>query len=163
MASCASGFMDSSAKQKVTLGGVDFSYSRRRSYQRCMYVCGGLTGLHTSGEWSTWSPGRFPIPEADEDFEPAFQRALGPYSRWPRIEGGHYHFLIDAKVRTTCAHCQFICCPDKKERKRRYEMLTRSGVVVQRSKGTLEAVSPEEAKERLSNMPVERKRLYETI
>jgi hypothetical protein len=116
-----------------------------------------------SGKWSTWSPGRFPIPEADEEFEPAFQKALGPYSMWPKIEGGHYHFLIDAKVRTTCAHCQFICCPDKTERKKRYKMLTQSGVVVQRSNGKLEAVSPEEAIEILSNMPEERRRLYEDI
>jgi epoxyqueuosine reductase QueG len=171
MASCASGFMDKSEKQIVTIEGIDFSYSMRldfsysmrRNYERCMYVCGGLTGLHASGKWSTWSPGRFPIPEADEDFEPAFQKALEPYSKWPRIEGGHYHFLIDAKVRTTCAHCQFICCPDKTERKKRYEMLTRSGVVVQRSNGTLEAVSPQEAIEILSHMPDETRRLYEDI
>jgi hypothetical protein len=42
-------------------------------------------------------------------------------------------------------------------------MLTHSGVVVQRSNGTLEAVSPEKAKERLSKMPVERRKLYEDI
>jgi hypothetical protein len=73
--------MDKSEKQIVTIEGIDFSYSMRRNYERCMYVCGGLTGLHASGKWSTWSPGRFPIPEADEDFEPAFQKALEPYSR----------------------------------------------------------------------------------
>jgi epoxyqueuosine reductase QueG len=153
--------MDKSEKQHITLGGVDFSYSKRRSYQRCAYVCGGLTGLHSSGKWSTWSPGRFPIPEADDDFGPAFQKALASYRMWPKIEGGHYYFLIDAKIRTTCAHCQFICCPDKKERKRRFKMLTQSGVVVQNSNGALEAVSPEEAKERLSNMSHEIRMLYE--
>jgi hypothetical protein len=82
---------------------------------------------------------------------------------WPKIEGGHYHFLIDAKIRTTCAHCQFICCPDKKERKRRFEMLSQSGVVVQNSNGTLEAVSPDEAKKRLSSMPSEKRKLYEEL
>jgi epoxyqueuosine reductase len=53
-----------------------------------MYVCGGLTGLHVSGKWSTWSLGRFTIKESFYDSEPAFQRVLGPYSRWPKIEGG---------------------------------------------------------------------------
>jgi len=163
MASCASGFMEKSEKVHVTLGGVEFSYSKRRNYMRCGYVCGGLTGLHKSGKWSTWSPGRFPIPEADEDFEPAFQKALPYYLKWPKIEGGHYHFLINEKIRTTCAHCQFICSPDEEERKRRYEMLTKSGVVVQNSNGDLEAVSPDEAKERLSNMAPEIRELYEEV
>jgi hypothetical protein len=42
-------------------------------------------------------------------------------------------------------------------------MLTRSGVVLQRSNGTLEAVSPQEAIEILSHMPDETRRLYEDI
>ena len=128
-----------------------------------MYVCGGLTGLHNSGKWSTWSPGRFPIPAADEDFEQAFQNALPAYLQWPKIEGGHYHFLIDAKVRTTCAHCQFICCPDKKERQKRYEMLQQSGVVVQNPNGTLQAVPPDEAKKQMDNLPPEKRALYEEV
>ncbi|MDY6843526.1 MAG: hypothetical protein SVW57_05480 [Thermodesulfobacteriota bacterium] len=49
MASCASGFMDMDEKISVVLGGVEFVYSKRRSYRRCGYVCGGLTGLHPSG------------------------------------------------------------------------------------------------------------------
>ena len=163
MASCASGFMEKSEKAHVTLGGVEFSYSKRRNYMRCGYVCGGLTGLHKSGKWSTWSPGRFPIPEADDDFEPAFQKALPSYLKWPKIEGGHYHFLINEKIRTTCAHCQFICSPNKEERKQRYEMLTKSGVVVQNSNGALEAVPPDEAKERLSNTAPEIRQLYEEV
>jgi hypothetical protein len=27
----------------VTIGGMDFSYSRRRTYRRCDLVCGGFT------------------------------------------------------------------------------------------------------------------------
>lgn len=161
MASCASGFMDSSEKQVVTLGGVEFSYSKRKNYPRCGYVCGGFTGLHSSGKWSTWSPGRFMIPEADEDFLHAYQKARIQYMKWPKIEGGQYYFLADAKIRTTCAHCQFICSPDKKERERRFDMLIHSGVVIQNPDGTLEAVSVEEAKERISKMPDETRNLYE--
>jgi len=162
MASCASGFMDKNEKTHVTMGGVDFSYAKRRSYMRCAYVCGGLTGLHQSGKWSTWSPGRFPIPEKDGEFMSAFQKASEAYSKWPKIEGGHYHFLLDARIRTTCAHCQFICCPDKNERKQRFEFLTKSGVVMQTPEGPLEAVSPQEAIKRIEAMAPETRALYET-
>jgi epoxyqueuosine reductase len=163
VASCASGFMDPSERDRVTLGGVEFSFSKRRSYDRCVYVCGGFTGLHKSGKWSTWSPGRFPIPEDDEEFAPAVQKAFKPYSQWPKIEGGHYHCLINAKIRTTCAHCQFICHPDRKERDRRYKLLLEGGVVVQTPEGPLEAVPPEEARKRLDEMNFETRALYEVV
>ena len=163
MAACSSGFMDKNEKTRVTMGGVDFSYAKRRAYMRCGYVCGGLTGLHKSGKWSTWSPGRFPIPEKDEDIMAAFIKANEPYNQWPPIEGGHYHFLIDAKIRTTCAHCQFICSPDKEERRQRYELLTQSGVVMQTPEGPLKAVSPDEAKRRFEAMAPERRALYEEV
>jgi hypothetical protein len=40
-------------------------------------------------------------------------------------------------------------------------MLTQSGVIVQRPDGSCEAVSPEEAKERLGKMPHEQRTMYE--
>jgi epoxyqueuosine reductase QueG len=163
MAGCASGFMDGEEKTTVTLGGVEFSYAKRRAYYRCGYVCGGLTGLHPSGKWSTWSPGRFPIPEKDEEFFPAVAKVSPLYAQWPKIEGGHYHVLLDSKIRTTCANCQFICAPDKEERKRRYRMLTEAGVVVQRPDGALEAVSPDEAEKRLAEMSPGTRALYEDV
>lgn len=63
LSSCASGLMSKKEKATVTLGGMEFSYSKRLSYSRCDYVCGGFAGLHPSGKWSTWSPARFPIPK----------------------------------------------------------------------------------------------------
>ena len=71
MASCQSGLMDPEEEETIALGGAEFTYSKRRNYNRCGFVCGGFTGLHPSGKWSTWSPGRFPIPVNDEDFGPA--------------------------------------------------------------------------------------------
>ncbi len=65
MASCCSGMMSRDELTTVSLGGVEFCYSRRLDYLRCEFVCGGFTGLHPSGRWSTWSPGRFRIPESD--------------------------------------------------------------------------------------------------
>jgi hypothetical protein len=85
------------------------------------------------------------------------------YAQWPKIEGGHYHVLLDSKIRTTCANCQFICAPDKEERTRRYRMLAEAGVVVQRPDGSLEALPPEEANKRLAEMDPETRALYEEI
>ncbi len=160
LASCASGFMHPTEKTTVTLGGKKFSYSKRGHYMRCGYVCAGYTGLHPSGKWSTWSPGRLPIPEKDDQIPEAVMKAAPLYSQWPKIEGGFYHVLMDAKLRTTCANCEFICTSDKETRKKRHKMLTESGVVVQREDGTLEACSPEEAKKRLEEMGKEKRALY---
>ena len=87
--------------------------------------------------------------------------SIDAYNRRPEGPGGHYHSLMESKLYNTCANCQLICVPDKQERKRRYKLLTRSGVVVQKPDGTLEAVTPDEARERLSRMPDEVRALYE--
>ena len=164
MASCASGYMSSEDITTVRLGGHEFSYSKRRHHNRCDYVCGGFTGLHRSGQWSTWSPGRFPIPDKDEDFLPAIVQTAPAYKRRPRTEAGFFHFLMPGnRINFTCNHCSLVCHPDKDTRKRRYKMLTQSGVVVQNSDGSLEAVPPEEANHRLATMPPERRELYEKI
>ncbi len=162
MASCASGYMSSEEITKVHMGGYEFSYSKRRHHNRCDYVCGGFTGLHQSGQWSTWSSGRFPIPDSDEDFLPAMIEAAPAYKARPRPEGGFFHFLMPGnKINFTCNNCSLVCHPDKETRKRRYRMLTESGVVVQNADGTLEAVPPEEAIQRLAAMPPARRAFYE--
>jgi epoxyqueuosine reductase len=63
----------------------------------------------------------------------------------------------------TCGNCQLVCHPDKEGRKRRYQMLRESGVVIQNEDGSLEAVSPDEAKQRMDGLPQERRALYETF
>ena len=60
-------------------------------------------------------------------------------------------------------HCTLVCHPDKKIRKRRLKMLIQSGVVVQRPDGSCEAVSPDEAKKWLKEMPHEQRALYEKV
>ena len=61
----------------------------------------------------------------------------------------------------TCGNCQLICHPEESERKRRYKMLTESGVVLQDPDGTLRAVSPAIAEKHLSEMLEERRAMYE--
>jgi epoxyqueuosine reductase QueG len=166
MASCASGLMHPKEKTEIKLGGVEFEYSRRRSYLRCEYVCGGFTGLHPSGKWSTWSPGRFPIPEDDADFGPALVASRDAYHKRPQMEGGYFHSLMSlmhGKIYQSCGNCQLVCHPDREERKRRYKMLTESGVVVQHPDGTLRAMPPEEATAFLTGMEPEARALYEKV
>jgi epoxyqueuosine reductase QueG len=161
MAACASGLMIQNEKITVNLGGQEFSYAARKTYIRCQYVCGGYAGLHPSGRWSTWSPSRFAIPENDEDFLPQLMCSAGPYAARPQGPGGRYHSMMDSKLYTTCGNCQIVCVPDKDERLQRYKLLRESGVVVQKPDGTLEAVTPEQARCRLDNMPPDVRALYE--
>lgn len=160
---CASRMMNPDNKTTVTMGGKTFSYSSRNNYMRCQYVCGGFTGIHPSGKWSTWSPGRFAIPDNDQEMFPVFLASIDAYNKRPEAPGGHYHSLMDSKLYNTCANCMLFCVPDKKERARRYQLLINGGVVIQNPDGTLEAVSPEMAKVRLSEMSPEMRSLYEGI
>jgi epoxyqueuosine reductase QueG len=161
-ASCASGYINGRERVSVTLGGLEFSYTHKRHHSRCDYVCGGFTGLHNSGKWSTWSPARFPIPEEDEAFTPALINAIGPYLKRPKPDMAVFNVIMPGdKVELTCGNCQLICHPDKEVRKARYKMLTQSGVVVQHPDGTREAVSAEKAKAHLEKMDAETRALYE--
>jgi epoxyqueuosine reductase len=160
-AACASGLIDSEKRATITLGSYTFSYAARRAYTRCQYVCGGYTGLHPSGKWSTWSPGRFPLPDEDGAYLNLLIASTVPYAKRPEGPGGRYHSMMDAKLYTTCGNCQIVCVPDKEERKRRYKLLAEGGVIVQNTDGTLEALSPQEAQVRIKAMAEEQRALYE--
>ena len=163
MASCVAGFMSRREKTSLSLGGLEVTYSKRRNYGRCDLVCSGYTGLHSSGKWSTWSPGRFAIPTSDEELRPAYEQMRIAHSKWPASEGGRYFFFVDEKLRVSCANCQLVCCPDKNERKKRYKMLTEAGVVIQNSDGSRIAVSQKKANKIFASMSTARKALYENI
>ena len=161
LASCAAKFMDFKSETHVKLGDAEYTYSGRRNLSRCDLVCSGYTGLSPNGRWSTWSPGRFEIPKNDEDLAAAYERITAAYAKWPTTAGGRLFFYSDDRLRVSCAHCQLICAADLEERKRRYQMLRESGVIVQGEDGSLEAMSPEEAKRRLAKMPAKKRTLYE--
>lgn len=162
IAMCAAGLMHKTEKTTVTMGGIDFTYSKRLHHTRCDYVCGGFTGLSKSGKWSTWSPGRLPIPEKDEDFMVALMKAVPKYVKRPHPGGGFHHFLLPGhRAIPTCGQCQLVCVADKEERKNRYDMVVEGGVVVQNPDGSLEAVAPDEAEKRLDAMSPETRALYE--
>jgi epoxyqueuosine reductase QueG len=159
---CASGYIHGEEMASVTMGGMDFSYSRKMHHSRCDYVCGGFAGLHRSGKWSTWSPARFNIPDKDEEFYPALINAVGPFLKRKRPALTVFNVLMPGdRVELTCGNCQLICHPDKEIRKKRYQLLIQSGVIVETAGGCREAVTPEEAKKRLAAMDPEIRALYE--
>jgi epoxyqueuosine reductase len=160
LASCASGFMHDTEKETVTLGGIQYTYSKRRSPLRCQFVCGGFSGLHQSGKWSSWSPGRRAVPPSDENISADLLPGFKAYYKWPEIDGGQYHVMMKKKLLMTCGNCQLVCVPDKNERIKRHRLLTSSGVVVQLEDGRLIAVSRTEAEKYLADMPAERRALY---
>ena len=102
------------------MGGLEFSYSKRKNYLRCEFVCGGMTGLHPSKKWSTWSPGRFFIPEDDGAFREAMIKGIKAYDRRPRMEGGFPHILMRSNLYLTCGNCQLLCWPNPADRKENY-------------------------------------------
>ncbi|MCP4210778.1 MAG: epoxyqueuosine reductase [Halieaceae bacterium] len=168
-ASCPSGFFRNGRKDQVTiaLGGIGFTYTKRRSYDRCSYVCSGHTGLHQSGRWSTWSPARFPIPKEDEDLAQHRSEASEAWLERPEPPGGGLQSPITygktkRDIPLTCGNCMHVCHPDKEERKRRMKLLQNGGVIIQHEDGSLQSVSPEEAKEHIAAMNPERRALYET-
>ena len=161
-ASCASALMDKDEMETVMMGDYEFSYSKRRTYDRCNLVCGGFTGLAESGRWSTWSPGRFPSPAEEDEFRTAVMEGVQAWMQRPEIPGGTHNPLLPLKkLNMTCGNCSLVCHPDRDVRKRRYKLLTSSGVVVQHADGTLEAMTPEGAQAHLAAMPAERRALYE--
>lgn len=162
-AACASGLMSARELARVSLGGREHTYAKRLNYMRCEFVCGGFTGLHPSGKWSTWSPARFEVPKRDEDFRPALIRAAKLFHQRPPLDGGRYNHMVRARLGLTCGNCMLVCHPEKKVRARRYKLLTASGVLVQAPDGKLAAVSPREARARLEAMEPERRALYENI
>ncbi len=168
VAACPSGFLGEAKKQRVsvTMGGLEFSYGERTSYERCSYVCGGFTGLHPSGRWSTWSPGRFPIHKKDEDLKPATAWAYDSWAERPYLPGHTLQApLIYASkgkdVQLTCGTCMLVCTPDDEERARRLKTLQQSGVAIQHPDGTVEAMSPQQAQHYLGGLDDQTRALYE--
>jgi epoxyqueuosine reductase len=159
LAACCSGMMDPEEETEVSLGGGKFAYAKRRNYLRCEFVCGGITGLHPSRKWSTWSPGRYFIPEDDGAFREAMIRGIKAYDRRPKMAGGFPHILMRSNLYLTCGNCQLLCWPNPEDRKENYRILTSTGVVIQRPDGSLSRVSAEEGEADVQGGEEERKKL----
>jgi len=165
---CPSRFFDAKEKEEVIIGGKKFSYSKRHSKYRCQLVCGGFTGLHPSGKWSTWSPGRFEIPPGDDENEliKVLATAVYKYNEWPEswngpAAGGYYNMILkDRKIRLTCGICQKICVGNKEKTRENYQTLINSGCVLQQPTGDLISLPPDEAKRVFDEFPRKHRKLY---
>lgn len=164
VSSCPSGMVDKKKDAGVTLGGVTFTFGARKDYTLCHIVCGGFTGLHKSGKWSSWSPGRYSIPEDAEELMKTFYRSIGNYGKWPKRPqaGGYKDPKLDGQtIRLTCGQCQIVCWGNKQDNRENYRLLTSSGCVIQREDGAMQVLPPDEAKAAFENMKPEHRELYE--
>lgn len=163
VAACPSKMFDAKETTEVTIGGEKFSYSRRNDKMRCNFVCGGFCGLHPSGKWSTWSPGRFKMPEVESKFMLATATAIYKYTKWPerKPSGGFENPLLPGvNLRMTCGMCQKICWGDKDENRKNYDLLINSGCVLQKPDGGIVILPPDEAQKMFDEFPRKHKKLY---
>jgi epoxyqueuosine reductase QueG len=162
---CAFNMFNDKDETVVNIGGETFSYSKRGEIMRCFAVCGGANGLHRSGKFSTWSPGRYEYPETPEELSRACSIAMASQRKRPPYKDcseGYEPASYDGKYRIqlTCANCNYVCAGNAKDTALRYKTLVNSGCVIQREDGTLEVHPPEKAKEILESMPIKHQRLY---
>ncbi len=164
-ASCAGGMFSKKEETSVTLDGNTYTFAARNALVICDFVCGGFTGLASSGKWSTWSPGRYRIPEEKADIYNEFFRAYTNYLKWPeRGDGaaGYYNPAIpEKKVYLTCGTCQIICWGNTEDTRENHRLLTSSGCVLQRADGNLEVFPAEQAVEEFAGLEPEFRALYE--
>lgn len=167
-------------KVEVTLGGHTFSYSKRINKLRCVLVCGGFNGLHKSGKFSTYSPGRYEYPENAEEVSRVLSAAMAGKLKRPLIKDNSQGYvpssfsgsysdrssLVNEEtnkktiVQLTCGNCQLICAGNPKETAARYKTLVNSGCIVQREDGSVEAFPPVKAKEEFEKLPLRNQRFY---
>jgi epoxyqueuosine reductase QueG len=158
---CVAQMFDKKEAESIDLGGVEFHHAHRRNLMRCNISCGGFAGLSSSGKWSTWSPGRFEIPEDEEGLQNQMMRAAMKYRQRPVMPGGYEHIAIQgAKEYMTCGNCQIICWGDKKETAKNVKLLMNSGCVLQKPNGDLFVLPADEAKAAFEKMDPDHKRLY---
>ena len=168
VAACPSKFTDANEKTTIIIGAEEFTYGKKNDKNRCNYVCGGFSGLHRSKKWSTWSPGRLPMPEKDEKFQKLIFKAVMNYVKWPKrrengveVASGNYNPLIpDIKIYQTCGNCQKICAGSKEENRKNYDLLVNSGCVIQKPDGDIIVLPSDKAQEMFDGFPVKHQKKY---
>jgi epoxyqueuosine reductase QueG len=160
VSACATDMFDRHKEDSVTLGGKEFKYSHRKEILRCNICCGGITGLSTSGKWSTWSPGRFDLPWKQEKLVEVAINAAMAYAKRPTVPGGFINIVDNQRTYMTCGNCQIVCWGNKKETAANVKLLHNSGCVIQYPDGQIQVYPPEEAAEKFQQLPPEHQALY---
>lgn len=164
---CTSSLIHDKEETAISIGGETFTYAKRRTYTRCQYVCGGFTGLNKKGakHWSTWSPGRFDVPDDDRKIMTVWFRAMKKYKKWPErtdygIEGYENIALPGYNLHLTCGLCQNVCFGDPKETAENFRILSNSGCVIQKPNGDIMVLPHDEAEKVFNEFPEEHRKLY---
>jgi epoxyqueuosine reductase QueG len=161
---CTASMFSKDESVSFTLGGIEYTHSARNGYVRCQYVCGGFTGLHPSGKFSTYSPGRFPIPETNQEIYKMMGHAIRRYPNWPERtdrKGGYVNEAAPGlNIRLTCGLCQIICWGNTKDTAENYRILTESGCIIQDPDGSIKIYPAEEAEEYFKSLPEKHQKLY---
>ena len=161
-ASCVGKTFSAEEETSVTLGGRTFTFAKRKSYVTCHIVAGGMTGLHESGQWSTWSPGRFGVPEDEKELMEEYERTSRLYETRVHVNDGGFpgDQFVGGRLRITCGVCALVCTGNKEENEENYRILTSSGCVVQDESGKKHVLPPDEAAERFESFNPEHRDLY---
>ena len=167
---CAFRMFSNKEEDSFILGGYTFSFAKRNNVIRCYTVCGGHSGLDKTGDWSTWSPGRTPYPETEEDADQTFTHLFTHQIKNFRVKGeeGSFaeskllkddiarEFISSGEVAsntftenfiTTCGACHLICSGNHNETVENSKLLMNSGCVVTDKNGDNIIVSSNKAKE----------------
>ncbi len=137
---CQSSFIHTSSKTCVTVGGQTFEHNRKAHNLRCIFVCAGFSGQNRYRDWSTWSPGRVPLPESDDRLEDFWREFVFSnfwrknfYSKVLTDLAAHSElgFIRKTSERfaSTCGNCQLVCWETRKQRQENYDVLVQGGVV----------------------------------
>jgi epoxyqueuosine reductase QueG len=167
---CAFRMFSNKEEESFTLGGHMFSYAKRINLLRCYTVCGHLSGLDKTRGWSTWSPGRTPYPETEEDADRTYVHLFTHPIKKLRLKGeeGSYaesemlnddiaqEFISSGEVATntftkdfiaTCGNCHLICWGNHDETLDNSKLLMNSGCVVTDNNDDNIILSSDKAKE----------------
>ncbi len=159
-------------KTSVTIGGRQFTHAARIDWARCGISCAGITGLHKSKKWSSWSPGRYEIPEDKNEFYQMIQRGTTAREQWPPMEGETVFSIgenskhgsegaYEISFTQTCQNCSLVCAGgDKKETLGNLKALLNSGCVIQYPDGSLKVLPPDEAEAEFDRFPPEHRARY---
>jgi epoxyqueuosine reductase len=161
-ASCVGKTFSAEEEEYVTLGGRTFSFAKRKSYVTCHFVAGGMTGLHESGQWSTWSPGRFRVPEDEKELMEEYERTSRLYEKRVHVDDGGFpgDQFVGGRLRITCGVCALVCTGSREENEENYRILTSSGCAVQDESGMKHVLPPDKAAELFDSFKPEHKDLY---
>ncbi len=167
---CPTEMFSSTEEMSVTLGGREYAYAARIDLLRCALGCLGGSGLHKSRKWSSWSPGRFTVPEDSGEIYKVYGRANTVREHRPPM-GGEVSGVFGENSKSgskgteftftqTCALCQLVCTGEKEENLENLKILRGSGCVIQYPDGSLKVLPGEEAEKEFNRMPAEHRTLY---